>query len=392
MPSTICVKCKGRLLCGRLKCPLVEKFKFLSKIEIGKVINDQTPPSIFIGRIGYPKISVGPLIAFNVDPIYADSPWLWENIEEVIRLRVSLVRTSRKLKVESPRNPCRFTQNIQELAGSTRPIDVEVRVNKIIKRSQFDDTFQPIGPTAFIDKMAITENPKIPNKVEEYYYDDAKSNEALFDLYGHGYSTYYLQRLFSAGMIGRIKNRKFVPTRWSITAVHSIIGEKLKEQIKEYDILDKYMLFTNEYFGNKFFILFIPASYSFYLVEIWRRGSVWSPNKDQICFDYESHWKKNDYSELGGGYYAARLPILEYQAKIKKQALVFMIREIKPLYFAPLGVWVVEEGVKRALKSKPETFNSLEEVIKSIGKEVDSRVIGYIQKINTQRNLSQFFD
>ncbi|HEC94461.1 MAG TPA: hypothetical protein ENI45_00670, partial [Thermoplasmatales archaeon] len=53
------------MLCGKERCPVLVRFSFQTRVI--KMINSLTlegssPPSVFIGRIGYPKVAIGPLV------------------------------------------------------------------------------------------------------------------------------------------------------------------------------------------------------------------------------------------------------------------------------------------------------------------------------------------
>ncbi len=384
-----CAECKGKLLCGRSKCPLLEKIRFLRSVKIDEHVRDETPPSVFVGRVGYPKVYAGPLIAVDVDPVYADSPWLWRSIEEAIRLRVSLLRASKRVRIDSVREPDKFVLDIQELAAAVKPVDVETDILKLNKKLEFDDVIQPMGYSAIVDKIAVVGNPKIPDKVEKLYYDELRASEALSILFEKGFSTYYLQKIFSVGVLGLPENRKLVPTRWSITAVHSILGESLKKEIMDYPPVGDYEVFSYEHFGNHFEVLLSPGNYFFQLIEIWRRKSFWSPTQDWVGADSEDIRPKKGYSILGGGYYAARLPVLEYLQRIKRQASVLVVREIKPTYYAPLGVWVVEEGVRKALREKPVKFATKTEALEYIAEKIEAK--DWKKFVFTQATLQRFF-
>ncbi len=359
--GVLCAKCKGRLLCGRPKCPLLEKFKFKRiEVETGE-IEKPTPPSVFVGRLGYPKVFVGPLIALNDEnPEFFDSPWLWEgSVEDVIEIRMSLIRG---MKLTDIHSSDRFIETLQEATASIRHVDLESRIEKIVEKPIFDDVLQPMGVAAKIEDVRLAENPKIPRKVEKVWKDEIKAVEAVRLLFDAGFSTYYIQKLFSIGMLGAEK--RLVPTRWSITAVHDMLGESLKKEISEFDSVNEAMFFSYEHFGNRFEILILPGRYSFNLVEIWEKKSFWSPDSTWIGYDGETILKKKRYSVLGGGYYAARLPILEFLRKIRRQGRVFVVRVIKPEYYAPLGVWVVEEGVRKALMRRKEVDgNKVKEIL-----------------------------
>jgi hypothetical protein len=371
----------------------LQKFRFVKANITEGSVEKPTPPSAFIGRFGYPKVFVGPLVATtDVNPEYLDSPWLWKgSVDDVIKLRVSLIRGMRKVDVNAA-NPDRFLLNLQEATASIKHVDVETEISKVIRRPLFDDVAQPMGVAAQIKSMKLAENPKIPDKVEKVYYDDLNATKAVRYLFDSGFNTYYIQKIFSVGMLGRADSRKLVPTRWSITAVHDILGEELKKDIVDFESIDRCMLFHYEHFGNHFEVILSPGNYSFQLIEIWVKKSFWSPDSTWIGYDSENISKKRDYSELSGGYYAARLPVLEHLRKIRRKASVIVIREIKPEYYAPLGVWVVEEGVRKALASKPEIYESTSKAIEKAAMRIETdkrKWINYL-KSHYQSSLWEF--
>ena len=87
--------------------------------------------------------------------------------------------------------------------------------------------------------------------------------------------------------------------------------------------------------------------------------------------DFEDHrGRKNYASKVTGAYYAARLGVLEYLQSIRRQAACFVYREITDEYWAPLGVWVIRESVRKALQGKPRTYDTLENARFAISNEV----------------------
>jgi len=58
-------------------------------------------------------------------------------------------------------------------------------------------------------------------------------------------------------------------------------------------------------------------------------------------------------------YYAARTAAVEYLHTIRRQASVFIVREIFPDYWAPLGVWVIREAVRDALAGGGMRFDGV---------------------------------
>jgi len=352
----LCLRCKGKLLCGRERCLFsLPPPRLLEELEA-------TPPSIFVGRTGYPKVYAGPLLSPPENPEYFDSPWEWSgSVEDVISIRMRVARGMKLVSVDAS-NPDRFILELQEAVASLTHLDVEANFSDVAKRPKIDGIAKPAGISVKIEDFRVTDNPRIPQKVEKLYGDDLRATESIYQLFRSGFRTHYIQKLLSAGMLGEQRRRKLVPTRWSITAVHDTLAERLKEEIADCPEVGDVMLFEYEHFGNRFSIVVYPSRFSFKLYELWRKGAVWSDDT-WVGFDSETLLKKRKYSSLSGGYYAARLPVLEYLSSIRRQAGVIVFREITPEYIAPLGVWVVEEGVRKAMKTKPQKFDSLVEAL-----------------------------
>jgi hypothetical protein len=117
--------------------------------------------------------------------------------------------------------------------------------------------------------------------------------------------------------------------------------------------------------------------------------------------DFEPFSGRKEYAyATAGGYYASRLPILEYLNRIKRQAGVLAIRLETPSYWAALGVWVVRESVRKTLANKKLDFRQLEELIES-SRKVGMIKFGYdpsdflkrsrlLEQVRTQRSLGDW--
>src|SRR5688572_14703396 len=137
----LCVQCKAaRALCGIDPCPLLRKVAHhLPKVHVGgRDLLGSSPPSLFVGRYGYPKVSIGPMLPpdhrAEEKARLLDDPraWLGMSIPDVVGLRSSLVRTTHSVRVDqAARDPDRITRLSQELAVAARPVDTEVRLKRI---------------------------------------------------------------------------------------------------------------------------------------------------------------------------------------------------------------------------------------------------------------------
>ena len=366
MFGDLCVKCKGRLWCGLPKCPILEAAKnYLPRL---KITNDSlfglSPPSVFIGRYGYPNVYAGPLVTENENSIVvADTSSLYgKDLNFILSNTSSLLRASSRVNVKKLSG--RIVDATQEIAMSLKPLDTEVKIEKVSISPTLDTYFHPTGPRIIPRRIDVVDNPDIPRKVDSIAEDRIKASDAIVELYGYGLNVDYLQRLLSSGVLG--KERKMVPTRWSITAVDDTIAKFLLKDIRLYETIDKVEYYTNSFMGNEFHILLIPGIWEYEMIETWMRGSVYA-SSTYTGEDYESYGGRKDYAEnITGAYYAARLAILEKLNDRRRQAKVLIYREITPEYRLPLGVWVIRETVRHALRKKPEIFEDVNSAISEI--------------------------
>jgi hypothetical protein len=378
-------------LCGNPVCPLVPRLALKSKTVVSK---DFFGPSynIFVGRHGYPNVHIGPLTA--VEKLHGiDSPGEWFGMEygSVVELRSMLVRSKQPANVKAK---TRFVEENQLLALASKPVDVELLFKSHpVYSVKLSDIVQPMGPSAELDKMRIAENVPVLQRVDSIVNDDLKAGEAVNELYVHGEDVYKITGILSSGVLG--SDQRLVPTRWSITAVDDIVAKQLIVDIKQYSCLNEYFVYSSEYLGNHFEILFMPGSWEFENFEAWAPGSLWARGIKQaeILEEYEPNSGRKKYAELqGGGYYASRFGVLEALHGMRRQARVVVFREISEKYTVPLGVWVVRETVRAAFKNPVKSFSSLNEALKYIGTRLRLPIVEYVNrsKILRQKRLWDF--
>jgi hypothetical protein len=302
---------------------------------------------------------------------FASGPSLSMDIGQIIAQRASMVRSEAKIGVHEAKSPGKLLETAQQIAMSSVPVGTEVSFLKPPKGSlKFDGVLSPTGPAGTLKEMEITTNPVIPRKVDQIVEDPGtKAAAAIAELHGAGIGTDHISRLLSLGLLGQ--ERKLVPTRWSITASDDMIGKSLKQSVLNMPVLNGYQLHSGEDLGNHFEILLLPSAFSFELIEIWMPRSVWAP-EGYIGSDGEEQRQKKEYSPLAGGYYAARLAVLERLAQMGRQASVLAVREISEKYWAPLGVWVVREVARQAMRSDPMRFTTLNDALAEMARRIST--------------------
>ncbi|MBD3208854.1 hypothetical protein GF367_00350 [Candidatus Woesearchaeota archaeon] len=321
-------------------------------------------PGLFVGRFGYPRVRLGLLATEQYER--HDDPLSWVRrgvlLGEVVRLRSELVNAGRQAHVKLP--SARLAEKVkslaQEAAMAVKPVKMDVGLDKKpVFRLRMEDDAMPHGPLAGLRSARVTSNPKIPSLVEKTVDDgDLRAADGLGRLWRRGFGEHQLSKLLSAGTLGQKLERRLVPTRWGITAVDDIVGKQLHGKLQDFAELD-FRAYFGGYMGNYFLVLLLPQPWAFELFENYvGRGT----RRLQTRYhDVEGVRGRSSYAEnTAGGYYAARLAVLEHLVGLRRKAGVLVLRFISDEYWAPLGVWVVREAVRAALVEKPLLFGSWE--------------------------------
>lgn len=319
-------------------------------------ISGTSPPSVFVGSYNYPKVFVGPM----VPPIHGntsllDSPenWKGKSLEEIINFRLNLVRGTQKIAIDQTEG--RYIENLQDVTMSSKPIDSDLIFQKpTTPKISLDGESAPFGPVGEIKSATFSHTSSVKS-IEKIFYDrDLKAQDAVLNLYNSGIEISKIQKCFSIGMLGQ--KRKLVPTKWSITATDDIISKYLTDEILNYNLIDTCKVFSYTHLGNIFSVVLFPHRWIYEMIEAWYSNGVLgfgSDSEDARGIDHPP--------AIAGAYFAAKLGVLEYLSKQKIQAGVIILREIRPEYAIPVGVWQVREGIREAMKQNPvlsETFDS----------------------------------
>ncbi|MGK0209232.1 MAG: hypothetical protein ACI83O_000502 [Patescibacteria group bacterium] len=356
-----CPNCHGDKLCPKHK--ILNSFAATSKVKLR--FSGPSPPEIFVGRMGYPNIRMGVMAPTSYDTLHDEfrsaEDWSKDNlsIANVMRLRSGMVYGRSMGHVTQP---AKIKSVMQELALTDKRVSSEFFLKKepVLGRMTASSVFRPMINPAPVKKILLEDNVKVGKKVDYLINDtDALTVNVISELKKEVRGD-HLQKLLSAGMLGLQKNRKMVPTRWSITAVDDMLSKQLLEKIRVYDEIDHVRVLTGSYVGNYITILILPGKFSFEGIEIWEDEENGDSSGESVfAHDFEGFTGRKKYaSNVTGGYYAMRLPATEYLDRIKVQGGVLVFREITKEYYAPLGVGVVREAARRAINSEPLEFES----------------------------------
>ncbi len=354
-------------------------------------LSGTSPPSVFVGSYNYPKVNVGPMVPpIHGDTSLLDTPekWIGKTLEEIVNYRLNLVRGIQKVPVSDPSG--RYIENLQELAMSETATDSDIQFYKATSPVGLLDGYSaPFGPIGEIKSVKFSSSVS-QRQIEKVYYDrDLLASDAVLKLYNSGIEISQIQKCFSIGMMG--KKRKLVPTRWSITATDDIISQSLIDETLDYPLIDGTRVFHFEHMGNLFSVILFSHRWLYEMIEAWYSKGVLG-----FGSDHEDARGIDHPPEIAGAYFAAKLAVGEYLVRNQIQSGALVLREIRPEYAIPVGVWQIREGVREAMKQKPVLADSFEQALDVAAKPMSISTKewlsnGSILKLMRQKRISDFF-
>jgi hypothetical protein len=324
-----------------------------------------------------------------VPPIHGDTSlldlpekWSGKTLEDIVNFRLKLVRGIQNVSVAQPQG--RYIEGLQELAMSSNTPDADIVFQKHTSPTlTIDGESAPFGPIGEV-KTAKFSGMSTNQTIEKTYYDkDLRAEDAVVSLYDSGIEISKIQKCFSIGMFG--KERKLVPTRWSITATDDIISKNIVTEILDYQTIDSYQVFTYAHLGNVFSVFLFPHRWIFEMEE------AWYTEKGEIGFgaDAEDANGIDHYPSIAGAYFAAKLGVAEYLREKQRQAGVLVLREIRPEYAVPVGVWQVREAIRNAMSKIPVMAETIDDGLNLACKHMSISKNEWISKGTMLKMLKQ---
>ena len=374
-------------MCGISPCPLLAEVRsrlpVVEPISIAEMVGP-SPPQLFVGRYGYPDVRAGP-----------SATWLSENdsefapsatgdpadlfgrpLEEVAARHANLITGGQRMKVQEAQQPGQMLETTQEIAMAARSVDVELDFASPIRIGRsptFDSMSTPLGPAGEVLRAEVVGHPSIPRKVDSIAGEtDLLATDAMDELSASAIGEAHISRLLSSGILGRESTRRLVPTRWSITATDDMLGKRLWRKVRDLPSIDKVSVYEATYLDNRFHIILTPGLWAFHMLEAWTKGSLWS-DSGGVIGDWEEMKPRTKYADrITGAYYAARLGVLEHMLSVGRSGACLIWRDIGEGYWAPVGVWLIRETVREAMKQTPKQFDSLKEAVDYVGPRVSA--------------------
>ena len=403
---TMCLRCRAaQMLCGKPVCPILVRYDAYARTmpRASTVdLDGSSPPGLFVGRFGYPKIALGPLLSpEHGNTALYDTPeeWVGRPVQEVVGFRTGLIRGMQRYWVTEAETPDRLVQELQLLALSEGSVEAEAKFRRPPRGTlTLSAELPPFGPTAPIERVHLDVR-RVDARLDRAAGDtDATARTSVSELYERGVRISRIQRAFSAGTLGRRGRRRFVPTRWSITAVDDLLGLNLREEVRDLPELDEIRLHRYTALDNRWFLAFLPGTFRYESIEAWYPHTLWNPGEAPpiLLGDHEGPRGRKSYASMGGCYYAARLAMLEAMLTMRRQAGALVFREVHPGEILPLGVWNVREHVRAALRAPWEPVADLGDLLRrmdatfAIPRDRWLAHSALLHQERTQRRLDQY--
>ena len=361
-----------------------------------KTFTGGTPPSVFVGRSGYPKVKVGPMVSpICSDTRILDMPEMWPGkaIGDIINYRLSLIRgVIPGIDVYRPSG--KYIESLQELAMANKSANAEAVFEKrpIVDVEQRKDHVAsvenaPFGLVAPLKSFKACSSLSADHSIENAHYDkDLSATEAIVRLYQCGIEVSRIQRVLSMGMLGLQKNRRLVPTRWSVSATDDVISSRLIAQVESCPTINFFEVYKHSHIGNHYSIILLPDDvWNFEVQEAWFDNNG---NLGMAC-DFENANGLDHYPSVAGAYFAAKLGVAEHLSNRGRKGAALVLREIHPEYVMPVGVWQIREGVREALKRQGTQFDSFERALYFACIKSSVSVKEWIGNSLMRRNMTQ---
>ncbi|MCQ8893564.1 MAG: hypothetical protein NQU46_02870 [Methanolinea sp.] len=332
---------------------------------VGKTMEGATPPAVFIGSWNYPKVYAGPLVApVQEECGIMDTPESWIpsgwSQEEILSCRLDLVRGKKFHEVSRVDDP--FALRLQEVVLSSTSLESEVSFLQAPLGSSLSEEFIPFGPSAPLEDFHAESSRFEPNLERCYYDGDLSAGEAIVDLQSRGVPFSRIQKALSVGALGVGRKRRFVPSRWSITACDMVLADHFLRSVKRNSPIDSVRVHEFSSLNNHYAVILVPGPWQYEWMEAFLRVR----GEEEVIFaDHEGPGGKREYSQVGGCYYSCKMAVLEALAREGLQAGAIVLREARKGYI-PLGVFNVRENVRHAMLQPAREFEDLKSALADV--------------------------
>jgi hypothetical protein len=334
----------------------------LGEAVSGRSITAFSPPGIAIEAAKYPVLMAGVLASTEATEYLSifDHPEAWMGLdrEAVLSMRRRLYRfniavDARKLE------PSDIVQSLQTIALSVSPVAIEIEASSLPQKKLLPLGGQlPASSEVEISSLVIKSKPEISRVAKQITSFDIPASEAAWKLLDYDYTLDQVVRMMSVGLLGRLDNRRFVPTRGAYKAVIDAYISRVLMELSDKPVSGSFRVARSDFYGENFAIFSQPGD---------SRVDYFKIERTPYGFerDVSIEGVKNVTIDSKTSIFADSARFSAYQdlAKQGESAHISIFHYTRNNANNILGPWIVRAGVKAAFNSDQFFFDTQETAV-----------------------------
>jgi len=164
-----------------------------------------------------------------------------QDYSEIIKIKAkNVLGNTNNIYVKNRSN--RILGEVQDIYKARREVEFTSKFDKELKFNKpiVTKLNGMVGSKNELKNITLNENAKTSKQIEKYSSNDAKSREAVINLYSRCVNESQIINLLSLGTFGVEVNKKMVPSRWAITAYDKIIETYLYKKLIGYKVISNF--------------------------------------------------------------------------------------------------------------------------------------------------------
>ncbi len=334
----------------------------LGQAVTGRQVTAFSPPGIVVEAAKYPIMMASVLASTEPSEYLSifDHPESWMGLdrEAIMSMRRQLFRFTVPIDARTM-EPAQFVEVLQTIALSVSPIAIEVETTSLPPRGLYQLGGQlPASSLVKISSLEIVSDPEISRVAKRITELDIPASEAAWKLLDYDYSLDQVARLMSVGLLGRLQNRRFVPTRGAYKAVIDAYISRSLIELADKQSSSTFGIGISEIHGENFTVFCQPGEprVDYFRIERTEQGferDVSLEGVRNITLDS----KTSVFADH------ARFSAYEGMIKQKESAHVTIFHYARNNNNGGLGPWLVRAGVNAAIESDRLILDTKENAI-----------------------------
>jgi hypothetical protein len=334
----------------------------LSQVVSSRQLTAFSPPGISVEAAKYPILKAGILASTEPSEYLSifDHPESWMGLdrEAIKSMRRQLFRFTVPINARTL-EPSRFVEALQTIALSVSPVAIEIETASLPPRGLYQLGGQlPAGSSVEVNFLDIVSDPEISRVAKRITELDIPASEAVWKLLDYDYSLDQVARMMSVGLLGRLDNRRLVPTRGAYKAIIDAYISRALIELTDKSSSSIFRIGSAETHNENFTVLVQPgdSKVDYFRIERTQQG---------FQRDVSLEGVKNITIDSKTSVFADHARFSAYENLIKhgESGHVTIFHYARNNGNNVLGPWIVRAGVNAALESEQLILDTKENAL-----------------------------